>query len=55
MAVATVIGSIAGVVGLLINYHHGTAMRASMALCTVAAFIVGLGGRIRDHYPAQHG
>ena len=44
IAVATVIGSIAGVVGLLISYHHGTA-GASMALCAVAAFLVGLGGR----------
>ena len=56
MAVATVIGSIAGVVGLLISYHHGTAAGGSMALCAVAAFIVGLGGRfLRDHYPARHG
>jgi ABC-type Mn2+/Zn2+ transport system permease subunit len=56
MAVATVIGSVAGVVGLLISYHHGTAAGASMALCAVAAFILGLGGRaIRDHYPARHG
>ena len=45
IAAAAVIGSIAGVVGLLISYHHGTAAGASMALCAVAAFLVGLGGR----------
>ena len=45
IAGGAVIGSIAGTVGLLISYHHGTAAGASMALCAVAAFLVGLGGR----------
>jgi zinc/manganese transport system permease protein/manganese/iron transport system permease protein len=53
---AAVLGSLAGIVGLLISYHHGTAAGASMALCAVALFFVGLGGRwLRDHYPARHG
>jgi zinc/manganese transport system permease protein/manganese/iron transport system permease protein len=56
IAAAAVIGSIAGVVGLLISYHHGTAAGASMALCAVAAFLVGLGGRyLRDRYSARYG
>ena len=54
IAVAAVIGSVAGTVGLLISYHHGTAAGATMALCAVAAFIIGLGFRtIVARYPAQ--
>jgi ABC-type Mn2+/Zn2+ transport system permease subunit len=45
IAAATAIGAVAGVVGLLISYHHGTAAGASMALCAVAAFCVALGVR----------
>jgi manganese/iron transport system permease protein len=45
IAAAAVIGSVAGTVGLLISYHHGTAAGASMALCAVVAFFVGLAGR----------
>jgi ABC-type Mn2+/Zn2+ transport system permease subunit len=53
---AAAIGSFAGVVGLLISYHHGTAAGASMALCAVAAFFVGLGGRwLRGQYSARYG
>ena len=55
IAAGAIIGSIAGVVGLLISYHHGTAAGASMALCAVAAFLVGLGGRfLRDRYSARY-
>ncbi len=55
IAAASVIGSIAGVVGLLVSYHHGTAAGASMALCAVAAFLLGLGGRVaRDRYSARY-
>ena len=42
MVVATVIGAVSGVVGLLISYHHATAAGATMALCTVAVFFVAL-------------
>jgi ABC-type Mn2+/Zn2+ transport system permease subunit len=53
---AAAIGSFAGVVGLLISYHHGTAAGASMALCAVAAFFVGIGGRwLRGQYSARYG
>ena len=39
------IGSVAGVVGLLISYHHGTAAGATMALCAVGrASSSALGG-----------
>ena len=56
IAAGAIIGSIAGVVGLLISYHHGTAAGATMALCAVAAFLVGLGGRfLRDRYSARYG
>ena len=50
------IGSVAGTVGLLISYHHGTAAGASMALCAVAVFIVALGVRaIFAGYSARYG
>ena len=42
MAVAVALGAAAGVVGLLISYHHGTAAGATMALCTVVVFFAVL-------------
>lgn len=45
MAVAVGIGAVCGVVGLLISYHHATAAGATMALCTVAVFLVVLVAR----------
>jgi ABC-type Mn2+/Zn2+ transport system permease subunit len=45
MAAAAAIGSASGVLGLLVSYHHGTATGATMALCAVSAFVIGLAVR----------
>lgn len=45
MISSALIGGFAGAVGLLVSYHHGTATGATMAMCAVAAFVVGLAGR----------
>jgi ABC-type Mn2+/Zn2+ transport system permease subunit len=45
MAAATLIGSAAVVLGLLISFHGGTAGSATMALTSVVIFLVVLGGR----------
>ena len=42
MAGAVGVGAASGVVGLLISYHHDTAAGATMAMCAVIAFFVGL-------------
>ena len=45
MALGVLIGAVAGLVGLLISYHHETAAGATMALCTVVVFFTALGAR----------
>lgn len=42
MAVAVAVGTVCGLIGLLVSYHHGTAAGATMALTTVSAFMVAL-------------
>jgi ABC-type Mn2+/Zn2+ transport system permease subunit len=42
MALATLLGVIAGMVGLLISYNQSTAAGATMALCAVVIFFLGL-------------
>lgn len=42
MALAVLLGTVSVVVGLLISYHHNTAAGATMALGTVAFFLVAL-------------
>ena len=42
MIAAVILGSVAVVVGLLISYHHDTAAGATMALGTVALFLIAL-------------
>jgi ABC-type Mn2+/Zn2+ transport system permease subunit len=42
MVGAVGVGAASGVVGLLVSYHHDTAAGATMALCAVIAFVVGL-------------
>ena len=36
------VGAASGIVGLLVSYHHDTAAGATMAMCAVIAFFVGL-------------
>jgi ABC-type Mn2+/Zn2+ transport system permease subunit len=45
MATAVAFGAVAVVVGLLISYHHDTAAGATMALVSVAGFVLALLGR----------
>lgn len=45
MVVAVALGSVCGVIGLLISYHHATAAGATMALTSVVAFFAVLVGR----------
>ncbi len=49
MVAATLIGSAAVVVGLLISFHEGTAGSATMALTAVVIFLLVLGGRALQH------
>jgi ABC-type Mn2+/Zn2+ transport system permease subunit len=42
MVLATLLGLIAGMVGLLISYNQNTAAGATMALCAVVIFFLGL-------------
>jgi ABC-type Mn2+/Zn2+ transport system permease subunit len=42
MVGAVGVGAASGVVGLLVSYHHDTAAGATMAMCAVIAFFVGL-------------
>lgn len=45
MVVAVALGSLCGLIGLLVSYHHATAAGATMALTSVGAFFVALVGR----------
>ncbi len=54
MVAATLIGSAAVVVGLLISFHAGTAGSATMALTSVMIFLLVLAGRaLHDALPAR--
>lgn len=45
MVLATVLGALSVVAGLLVSYHHGTAGGATIAGLSVAGFFVSLAGR----------
>jgi len=45
MMAAIAIGAVSAVIGLLLSYHHRTATGATMALCTVSAFLLVLASR----------
>ena len=55
MVGAVGVGAASGVVGLLVSYHHDTAAGATMAMCAVIAFFVGLTVRwARTHVATRH-
>jgi ABC-type Mn2+/Zn2+ transport system permease subunit len=42
MVLATVIGAVSGLLGMLISYHDETAAGATMALVAVVIFFIGM-------------
>ena len=55
MVGAVGVGAASGVVGLLVSYHHDSAAGATMAICAVIAFFIGLSVRwARTQVAARH-